>query len=178
VIDDITGRYELPQGPAREFTVTLGWDGKFDPSKVNSVKIADFYADHDKIKVIVRPSNMEERTYEFVDNGTVYYRDLTVFGDNSGQDMKGAVFAALGDRGDGDYLKAGETVLFQVLDGGKVKSFLFIDDHGVIGEGKGWDNGPNSAVWHTDSDLWIEITNLVGLRIQPNGYMIENDLFA
>ena len=174
LIVDLTA--ELPA--AREIAMHLGWDGNYVPGFINKEAVTDFIADHDKIRIFVNTSSVDGWDYQFIDSGTVYYRDLTGYGDFSQGELEMAVHNVKGDRGDGHALMAGEAVVYSVLSGGTKKTFLFLDDHGDIGTGSGMDNGVGSAVWHLDSDLWVDLTGIVGLKIHANGYMIENDLFA
>jgi hypothetical protein len=146
--------------PPVAHTFSLGWNGTYDPDFRNLVRIDDFNAHEDGIRIVPRSNATfnEPDIVHFTSLGQIAEPDALLW----------AVFRAQYDRGDGQTLKGNETVVFSFRDVSNVEqTYIFVDDG--IGLGA---NGPGSASYNVDSDLLIHITGYEKLDIVGN--RVEN----
>lgn len=176
-VDDVVGgRPAATQ--AEVFTFEMGYDPEAAGPSVNAHIIRNFDFGLDKVHLVGRDGQ------PVATNGPTYfhYADFEGFGSVAESDKdQFAIFSALGaahashDNDQLAPLQIGESVLIAYEVNGALRTVLFVDD--TTSGDPGGANGPGSASWNTDADLVIDMTGIVGLKINPNTFTLDGDLF-
>lgn len=165
---------------AQMYTFKMGYDPATASPTVNAHIIKDFHFGTDGIHLVGKGGMLEQvkgPTYFFYDDFSYYGGRI----DEASKDQY-AVFDALfsthdgWDSGQRNPLMYGESVLIAYEANGVQKTVLFVDDS-TSGTDYSGQNGPGSAMWSVDADILIDLTGIVGLKIDSATHTVDGSFF-